>query len=133
VIDRHAGAPDAAAPRASGTLESHYAPHTPVAMQDTATLAPRWPACMAGRKVALIHYSAICRPPRGELRCRPRRKASPRAVRGAARDGRHRRRPDPGRGAAAGRRLAGRQRPPAPRRARVDRHRARLINATPAF
>ncbi|WP_217619362.1 Sua5/YciO/YrdC/YwlC family protein, partial [Achromobacter sp. GbtcB20] len=31
VIDQLPSAPDAAAPRASGTLESHYAPHTPVA------------------------------------------------------------------------------------------------------
>jgi L-threonylcarbamoyladenylate synthase len=60
VIDRMPASPDAQAPRASGTLESHYAPHTPVAMQDTATLA----ATLArlehgGRKVALIHYSAL--------------------------------------------------------------------------
>jgi L-threonylcarbamoyladenylate synthase len=58
VIDQLPAAPDAAAPRASGTLESHYAPHTPVAMQDSeplrATLAD---LARAGRKVALIHYT----------------------------------------------------------------------------
>lgn len=58
VIDQLPAAPDAAAPRASGTLESHYAPHTPVAMQDSATLAGTLARmAQAGRKVALIHYS----------------------------------------------------------------------------
>jgi len=60
VIDQLPARPDAAAPRASGTLESHYAPHTPVAMQDTATLADTLARLAdAGRKVALIHYSAL--------------------------------------------------------------------------
>lgn len=60
VIDQLPGRPDTAAPRASGTLESHYAPHTPVAMQDTATLAGTLARLQqAGRKVALIHYSAF--------------------------------------------------------------------------
>jgi L-threonylcarbamoyladenylate synthase len=60
VIDQLPSRPDAAAPRASGTLESHYAPHTPVAMQDTATLAGTLARLhAAGRKVALIHYSAL--------------------------------------------------------------------------
>ena len=55
-----AQAADPTAPRASGTLESHYAPHTPVAMQDTATLAATLARLhAAGRKVALIHYSAL--------------------------------------------------------------------------
>lgn len=59
VIDRVPAAPDAAAPRASGTLESHYAPHTPVAMQDGAQLRQTLREfAAAGRKVALIHYSA---------------------------------------------------------------------------
>ena len=58
VIDQLPSAPDAAAPRASGTLESHYAPHTPVAMQDSATLRQSLlELAAAGRKVALIHYS----------------------------------------------------------------------------
>ncbi len=58
VIDQMPGAPDAAAPRASGTLESHYAPHTPVAMQDSAQLRQTLSELTAaGRKVALIHYS----------------------------------------------------------------------------
>jgi L-threonylcarbamoyladenylate synthase len=60
VIDRLPARPDAAAPRASGTLESHYAPHTPVAMQDTATLAGTLERLHAAkRKVALIHYSQL--------------------------------------------------------------------------
>lgn len=58
VIDRVPAAPDAAAPRASGTLESHYAPHTPVAMQDAASLRATLARLdEAGKKVALIHYS----------------------------------------------------------------------------
>jgi L-threonylcarbamoyladenylate synthase len=60
VIGQLPAAPDAAAPRASGTLESHYAPHTPVAMQDTATLtATLGRLAAARRKVALIHYSDL--------------------------------------------------------------------------
>lgn len=60
VIDQVPAAPDLAAPRASGTLESHYAPHTPVAMQDTATLAQTLARMAdAGRKAALIHYSDL--------------------------------------------------------------------------
>ncbi|MGZ3183345.1 MAG: L-threonylcarbamoyladenylate synthase [Telluria sp.] len=60
VIDQLPAAPDAAAPRASGTLESHYAPHTPVAMQPTATLENTLRQLQArGRRVALIHYSTI--------------------------------------------------------------------------
>ena len=58
VIDQLPAAPDAAAPRASGTLESHYAPHTPVAMQEHATLLGTLAALHgAGRKVALIHMN----------------------------------------------------------------------------
>ena len=58
VIDMLPVPPDAAAPRASGTLASHYAPHTPVAMQDSATLAATLARlAAAGRKAALIHYS----------------------------------------------------------------------------
>ena len=56
VIDQVPAAPDAAAPRASGTLESHYAPHTPVAMQDRAALLDTIAALhTAGRRIALIH------------------------------------------------------------------------------
>lgn len=52
-------APDAAAPRASGTLEAHYAPATPVAMIAAESL----PETMrrlhsAARRVALIHYTS---------------------------------------------------------------------------
>ena len=60
VIDRLPCAPDAQAPRASGTLESHYAPHTPVAMQDSAQLAQTLAQLAdARRSVALIHYSDL--------------------------------------------------------------------------
>ncbi|MDM5180408.1 L-threonylcarbamoyladenylate synthase [Massilia sp. DJPM01] len=58
VIDALPAAPDAAAPRASGTLESHYAPHTPVAMQASAEIAGTLARLKnAGKHVALIHYS----------------------------------------------------------------------------
>jgi len=58
VIDQLPSAPDAAAPRASGTLESHYAPHTPVAMQESEQLRQTLLELAAkGRKVALIHYT----------------------------------------------------------------------------
>ena len=60
VIDRLPAPPDAAAPRASGTLESHYAPHTPVLMQDSAALKTTLGQLqLVGRKVALIHYSDL--------------------------------------------------------------------------
>ena len=60
VLGRLPAAPDAAAPRASGTLASHYAPHTPVALQDSATLgAMLGQLHLAGRKIALIHYSDV--------------------------------------------------------------------------
>jgi len=60
VIGQLPAAPDAAAPRASGTLASHYAPHTPVALQDSATLSITLAQLhLAGRKVALIHYSDV--------------------------------------------------------------------------
>jgi len=60
VIDRLPAAADAAAPRASGTLESHYAPHTPVAMQARAVLLEAIEQLhAAGRKVALIHVSTM--------------------------------------------------------------------------
>ena len=60
VIDRLPGAPDVAAPRASGTLASHYAPHTPVAMQERALLLDTIAQLQAaGRKVALIHVSPM--------------------------------------------------------------------------
>ena len=58
VIGQAPRQPDAAAPRASGTLEAHYAPQTPVALVEAAqcdALCQRLAA--AGHKVALIHYS----------------------------------------------------------------------------
>lgn len=47
--------PDAAAPRASGTLEAHYAPSTPVALVEPAQLEESLQRlAIAGRNVALI-------------------------------------------------------------------------------
>lgn len=57
---------DAAAPRASGTLEAHYAPATPVALvgaDQCAALCQR--LLQAGRRFTLIHYFA--QPPAGAL------------------------------------------------------------------
>jgi L-threonylcarbamoyladenylate synthase len=60
VIGRHPAAPDAAAPRASGTLESHYAPSTPVAMLPGDELAGVLNQLLNDeRRVALIHYSDL--------------------------------------------------------------------------
>lgn len=56
VIGQRPQAADAAAPRASGTLESHYAPQTPVAMQDGPALAVTLARLsQSGHKVALMH------------------------------------------------------------------------------
>ncbi|MYM33811.1 threonylcarbamoyl-AMP synthase [Duganella sp. FT94W] len=58
VIGMLPAAPDQAAPRASGTLESHYAPRTPVAMATAAALADTLPQLHAkGVKVALIGHA----------------------------------------------------------------------------
>ena len=52
--------PDQTAPRASGTLESHYAPKAPVALADSAALPDTLARLAAkGRKAAVIHYSAL--------------------------------------------------------------------------
>ena len=52
-------APDAAAPRASGTLDAHYAPHTPVALVAPEQLAGVLSQLTAGgHKVALIYRTA---------------------------------------------------------------------------
>lgn len=51
--------PDAAAPRASGTLESHYAPRTPVVLVSSNELNARMQQWLAsGKRIALMHYSA---------------------------------------------------------------------------
>lgn len=58
VIGMEPSKPDAAAPRASGTLEAHYAPITPVAAVDSSqfeTTVTKLQA--AGRRVAAILYS----------------------------------------------------------------------------
>ena len=58
VIGQLPAAPDQAAPRASGTLESHYAPRTPVTMLDGATLSAKLERLQAkGVKVAVISHA----------------------------------------------------------------------------
>ena len=58
VIGQLPAAPDQAAPRASGTLESHYAPRTPVTMLDGAALTAALPQLQAkGVKVAVISHA----------------------------------------------------------------------------
>lgn len=60
VIGRLPVAPDAAAPRASGTLDAHYAPRTPVALVDADALPGLLNQLLnAGRRVALIHASDL--------------------------------------------------------------------------
>lgn len=51
---------DSAAPRASGTLEAHYAPHTPVALVASAELPLiLTQLAAAGRRVALMHQTHL--------------------------------------------------------------------------
>lgn len=61
VIGRVPAAPDAQAPRASGTLDAHYAPATPVALIDdlSGTLAR---LAEAGRRAAAIHFGSHAAP-----------------------------------------------------------------------
>ncbi|UTY57721.1 L-threonylcarbamoyladenylate synthase [Massilia sp. erpn] len=60
VIGQMPGLPDQSAPRASGTLESHYAPKAPVALIAGAAVVETLAALQARqRQVAVIHYSAI--------------------------------------------------------------------------
>jgi L-threonylcarbamoyladenylate synthase len=50
--------PDAGAPRASGTLDSHYAPRTPVVLVDPDQLPTMLrQLAVAGRRIALMHRS----------------------------------------------------------------------------
>lgn len=50
--------PDAAAPRASGTLESHYAPYTPLVLVNSHELKPMLQKLASlGKRVALMDYS----------------------------------------------------------------------------
>jgi hypothetical protein len=88
VIDRQPAAPDAAAPRASGTLESHYAPHTPVAMQDTRSCWPPWRACTGRPQGRADPLFARCRPSRSSCAAGHAGRLRLRAVRRPARDGR---------------------------------------------
>jgi L-threonylcarbamoyladenylate synthase len=60
VIVQVPSSPDAAAPRASGTLESHYAPSTPVVVLPASELSSTLERlAAAGRKAALIHFSEL--------------------------------------------------------------------------
>jgi len=60
VIGLMPAAIDARAPRASGTLDAHYAPHTPVALLAGAALASTLQDLhAAGRSVALAHLQAL--------------------------------------------------------------------------
>ncbi|WP_395405124.1 L-threonylcarbamoyladenylate synthase [Pseudoduganella sp. UC29_106] len=60
VIGAMPQSPDQTAPRASGTLESHYAPKAPVALLPTCDIPATVSALAArGRRVALIHYTPI--------------------------------------------------------------------------
>jgi L-threonylcarbamoyladenylate synthase len=68
VIGALPGSPDSAAPRASGTLDAHYAPRTPVALVDAEQLpATLQRLAAAGRCVALLSYAAPpCEPSAGQ-------------------------------------------------------------------
>ncbi len=58
VLGRALALPDAAAPRVSGSLDAHYAPHTPVALVESAALADVVERLRAkGRRVALMQWS----------------------------------------------------------------------------
>lgn len=57
VLGAPPASPDAAAPRASGTLDAHYAPHTPVALVESAALEAVVSRLQArGKQLALISY-----------------------------------------------------------------------------
>lgn len=59
VIDVEPGLPDAAAPRASGTLEAHYAPRTPVALIPASKLDDVMQALSKNeRRIVLLHYGS---------------------------------------------------------------------------
>jgi L-threonylcarbamoyladenylate synthase len=60
VIGMSPRSPDLAAPRASGTLEAHYAPRTPLALVDAQQLpATLQRLAAAGRRVALLSYATV--------------------------------------------------------------------------
>lgn len=62
------GLPDFGAPRASGTLDAHYAPATPVALVETGRLeAVALQLLAAGKTMALIHYHSTGIPVRASL------------------------------------------------------------------
>ena len=60
VLGVQPGVPDATAPRASGTLEAHYAPAAAVALVGSVQLPGTLAALVeAGRRVALLHFSPM--------------------------------------------------------------------------
>ena len=67
VLGMMPSSPDAGAPRASGTLDAHYAPHTPVVQVEPADLGDVLQRLAhKGKQVALIHHG----PTDGTLRAR---------------------------------------------------------------
>jgi L-threonylcarbamoyladenylate synthase len=63
---------DAAAPRASGTLAAHYAPHTPLVLVDTDELAERVSTAEAeGKRVAVLSRKYALAPLAGFLQVAP--------------------------------------------------------------
>jgi L-threonylcarbamoyladenylate synthase len=54
--------PDAAAPRASGTLKAHYAPHTPLALSSVADLPAQLADLPADARVAWVGVQAAADP-----------------------------------------------------------------------
>lgn len=54
--------PDAAAPRASGTLKAHYAPHTPLMMADAAACAALLAGLPADARVAWVARAPLADP-----------------------------------------------------------------------
>ncbi len=58
VLGRPLATPDTAAPRVSGSLDAHYAPHTPVALVASSELATVIERLQAkGRRIALMQFS----------------------------------------------------------------------------
>ena len=98
--------PDAAAPRVSGALDSHYAPRTPLHLVPAAEL-PAKLAALRGKRLAVLARAAA--PPAlngGRLCARTLCKLAPPRRSGL--------RPDPGGGPTRSARVAGRERSPAP-------------------
>jgi L-threonylcarbamoyladenylate synthase len=69
VLGQAPSLPDQAAPRVSGSLDSHYAPRTPLALVHTEQLPELLQRLtMQGRRFALMHYSDIAVQPGAAVR-----------------------------------------------------------------